>query len=45
MMMIVSEKESQEILNRLRMLGEKAYLIGVVEKKDVNQASVCFTDI
>ena len=45
MMMIVSEKDSQEILNRLSMLGEKAYLIGVVEKKEVNQASVCFTDI
>jgi phosphoribosylformylglycinamidine cyclo-ligase len=45
MMMIVSEKESQEILDRLRVLGEKAYLIGVVEKKEVNQASVCFTDI
>ncbi|HPE06724.1 MAG TPA: AIR synthase-related protein, partial [Smithellaceae bacterium] len=45
MMMIVSEKESQEILNRLIMLGEKAYLIGVVEKKEANHASVCFTDI
>ncbi len=45
MMMIVSEKESQEILDRLKVLGEKAYLIGVVEKKEENQASVCFTDI
>ena len=25
MMMIVSEKESQEILDRLKVLGEKAY--------------------
>jgi phosphoribosylaminoimidazole (AIR) synthetase len=43
--MIVSEKECQEILDRLKVLGENAYLIGVVEKKEVNQASVCFTDI
>lgn len=45
MLMIVSEKECQDILDRLEVLGEKAYLIGVVEKKDKNQASVCFTDI
>ena len=42
MMMIVSEKESQEILDRLKVLGEKAYLIGVVEKKEENQASGLF---
>jgi len=45
MMMIVSEKESKDILERLKALGENAYLIGVVEKKEENQASVCFTDI
>jgi len=33
MMMIVSEKDSREILDRLKVLGEKAYLIGVIEKK------------
>ncbi|MEN6468896.1 MAG: phosphoribosylformylglycinamidine cyclo-ligase [Smithella sp.] len=45
MMMIVSEKDSREILDRLKVLGEKAYLIGVIEKKEKDQASVCFTDI
>lgn len=45
MMMIVPEKESQEIIDRLKAMGENAYLIGVIEKKEENQASVCFTDI
>ncbi len=44
MMMIASEKESQEIIERLNVLGEKAYLIGVVEKKEGKQDSVCFAD-
>jgi phosphoribosylformylglycinamidine cyclo-ligase len=43
MMMIVSEKEAQEILDRLKVMGETAYLIGTIEKKEPNQASVCFT--
>ena len=43
MMMIVAEKESQEILDRLKAMGEAAYLIGTIEKKESNQASVCFT--
>jgi hypothetical protein len=33
------------LLDRLKVMGEQAYLIGVVEKKDANQASVCFTDL
>jgi len=45
MMMIVAEKDSREILDRLHAMGEKAWLIGVVEKKEENQESVCFTDI
>ncbi len=45
MMMIVSEKEAQDVIDRLKVLGEKAYLIGVVEKKEDNQDSVCFTNI
>lgn len=44
MMLIVSEKESQEIIDRLNVLGEKAYLIGVVEKKEGTQDPVCFAD-
>mgnify|MGYP001768257101 CR=1 FL=1 len=42
MMIIVSEKETQDVLDRLRVLGENASLIGVIEKKEENQASVCF---
>jgi phosphoribosylformylglycinamidine cyclo-ligase len=45
MLMIVAEKESREILDRLEVLGEKAYLIGVVEKRENNQTSVCFSNI
>ncbi|MRR17905.1 MAG: phosphoribosylformylglycinamidine cyclo-ligase [Deltaproteobacteria bacterium] len=45
MMMIVSEKESQEILDRLKVLGETAYMIGVVEKKEDKQDSICFADM
>jgi len=44
MMMIVSEKECQEIIERLNVLGEKAYLIGVIEKKEGTQDSVCFAE-
>lgn len=44
MMMIASEKESQEIVERLTVLGEKAYLIGAVEKKEGKQDSVCFAE-
>lgn len=45
MMMIVSEKDSQEILNRLKAMEESACLLGVIEKKDPDQASVCFSDM
>jgi len=44
MMMIVSEKECQEIIERLNVLGEKAYLIGVIERKEGSQDSVCFAE-
>ncbi len=44
MMMIVSEKECQEIIERLSVLGEKAYLIGTIEKKEGTQDSVCFSE-
>jgi len=45
MMMIVSEKDSQEILERLKAMEESACLIGVIEKKEPEQASVCFSDM
>ena len=46
MMIIVSEKECQGILEQLKMLalGEKAYLIGVVERREENQDQVILTD-
>ena len=40
MMLVVPEKESGEILERLERLGEKAYLIGQIDKRDPEQPSV-----
>jgi phosphoribosylformylglycinamidine cyclo-ligase len=40
LMIIVTEKECQEIMERLSALGEKAYLIGMIEKKDPSKPSV-----
>jgi phosphoribosylformylglycinamidine cyclo-ligase len=45
MIMIVPEKEAQEILDRLKGLGENACLLGAVEKRDENGPPVCFTDL
>ena len=45
MMIVVSEKETREVLDRLAVLGEKAYSIGIVEKREENQDLVCFTEI
>lgn len=44
MMIIVAEKECQDVLDRLKMLGEKAYLIGVIEKRDDKQDQVCLCE-
>lgn len=44
MMLIVAEKECEAVLEHLEILGEKAYLIGVVEKKDDDQERVCFSE-
>jgi phosphoribosylformylglycinamidine cyclo-ligase len=46
MMIIVSEKECPEVLEQLKMqaLGEKACLIGVVEKREANQDQVILTE-
>ena len=43
MMIVVGEKETKEVLDRLAMLGEKAYQIGVVEKREGNQDLVYFS--
>jgi phosphoribosylformylglycinamidine cyclo-ligase len=44
MMIVVAENEAKEVLKRLAILGEKAYSIGVVEKREDNQDLVCFTE-
>jgi phosphoribosylformylglycinamidine cyclo-ligase len=40
MMMVVPEKEVAEILERLRNLGERAYQIGSIEKREPGQQQV-----
>jgi phosphoribosylformylglycinamidine cyclo-ligase len=37
MIIVVTEKEAQEVLDRLKVLGEKAFLIGCVEKRESAQ--------
>jgi phosphoribosylformylglycinamidine cyclo-ligase len=43
MMIVVSEKTADEILERLGKLGERAFAIGVIEKRDDGQPMVTFT--
>ena len=45
MIMVVPEKDAQEILDRLKGLGENACLLGAIEKRDENGPPVCFTDL
>jgi phosphoribosylformylglycinamidine cyclo-ligase len=44
MMIVVPEKECREVIERLQILGEKAYLIGTVEKREKKQSLVCFSE-
>jgi phosphoribosylformylglycinamidine cyclo-ligase len=44
MMIIVPEKENDAVLERLEVLGEKAYTIGFVEKKDENHDQVIISE-
>ncbi len=44
MMIIVAEKECQGVLDQLEMLGEKASLIGVIEKREDKQDQVCLSE-
>jgi phosphoribosylformylglycinamidine cyclo-ligase len=44
MMIVVPEKEYAEVIHRLQVLGEKAYLIGTVAKRDSRQSLVCFSE-
>jgi phosphoribosylformylglycinamidine cyclo-ligase len=43
MMIVVAENETKAVLDRLAELGEKAYSIGIVEKREGNQDLVCFS--
>jgi phosphoribosylformylglycinamidine cyclo-ligase len=45
MMIIVAEKDHTEILERLEKLGEKAYSIGVIEKRENEQPAISFVEI
>ena len=40
MMIIVSEKDRPDVLQRLKALGESAYLIGKIEKRDPSKPAV-----
>jgi phosphoribosylformylglycinamidine cyclo-ligase len=42
MMIVVSEKSAGEILERLEKLGERAYTIGVIEKRENDQSMISF---
>lgn len=42
MMIVVSEKELPEIIERLNILGERAYSIAVIEKRSKGQPQVSF---
>ena len=42
MMIIVAEKDEHEIVDRLEKLGEKAYTLGTIEKRNSNQPTVSF---
>lgn len=42
MIIVVPEKEAADILERLDMLGEQAYILGFIENKDRDQAAVSF---
>ncbi len=40
MVMIVPDREKDEIMDRLQALGQQAYIIGVVDRRDEDQPSV-----
>jgi phosphoribosylformylglycinamidine cyclo-ligase len=44
MMLIVTEKECQNVLEHLQMLGEKAYQIGFIEMKEDKQEQVFLSE-
>ena len=42
MMIVVPEKEASEVIERLEILGERAYAIGFIEKRETDQPSISF---
>jgi phosphoribosylformylglycinamidine cyclo-ligase len=42
MIIIVAEKDQNEIMERLEKLGEKCYLLGTIEKRENDQPNVSF---
>ena len=44
MIVIVPEKEASEIIERLEKLGEKAFSIGFIEKREKSQPSISFIE-
>lgn len=42
MIIIVAEKDQQEVMERLKNLGETAYLLGTIEKRENDQPMVSF---
>ncbi len=42
MMIVVPEKDASEVIERLGILGEKAYAIGFIEKRETDQPSISF---
>ena len=42
MILVVAEKDQTEIMERIEMLGEKAYSIGSIDKRENNQLPVCY---
>jgi phosphoribosylformylglycinamidine cyclo-ligase len=42
MMIVVPEKEASEVIERLGILGERAYTIGFIEKRETEQPSISF---
>jgi len=43
MILIVSEKDQAEVVERLETLGEKAYVLGMIEKRENDQLPVSFS--
>ncbi|MHB8769690.1 MAG: phosphoribosylformylglycinamidine cyclo-ligase [Syntrophales bacterium] len=42
MIIVVAEKDETEVMERLEKLGEKAYSVGVIEKREDKQSAVSF---